>query len=300
MLHCSMSYFSVLMLHLETPDQARSWCAAQRDAGSTIGFVPTMGALHQGHLSLLDRARRENTVCCVSIFVNPLQFEDRKDFSAYPRDLEADLSLLEDHGCDMVFRGTLEQFFPEIASIDDIEILPAGRFGHGLEEEFRPGHLDGVRTIVNRLFKVVGPGRAYFGEKDFQQTLVVSDLAEEMGYPEVIVCPTVRERSGLALSSRNALLSSKEKTEAEHIYAALQAAAHAWANGERSAQALRREMESSLAASNLQLEYAAVRDPLDWTEKEPSRPLSRAQALIAARLGPVRLIDNLRLDRSPN
>ena len=181
------------MLHLDSPAEAAHWCATQRERGRTIGFVPTMGALHNGHLSLITRACEENTACCASIFINPLQFEDTEDYDAYPRDTESDLALLEAHGCNMVFMGSLHQFFPEISDINEIKTLPAGPYGSGLEEQFRPGHLDGVRTIVERLFLTVGASRVYFGEKDFQQTLVVLDLAREMGYPEVVVCPTVRE-----------------------------------------------------------------------------------------------------------
>ena len=284
------------MLHLSSPADAREWCASERRRNKTIGFVPTMGALHRGHLSLLDRARRENTACCVSIFINPLQFEDGQDFDAYPRNLDTDLSLLADNGCDMVFEGTLEQFFPEIDPKESIPLIPAGHFGKGLEEEFRPGHLDGVRTIVDRLFKVVGESKAYFGEKDFQQTLVVSDLAKAIGYPEVIVCPTVREASGLALSSRNSLLKAEQANEVTKIYQALLTAKKSWQRGERNPETLCRAMSEILEASTLVIEYAAIRDPENWSESPPYSHLNQAQALIAARMGSVRLIDNMRLD----
>ena len=284
------------MLHLSSPAEAKEWCASQRRLNQTIGFVPTMGALHRGHLSLLNRARQENTACCVSIFINPLQFEDGQDFDAYPRNLDTDLSLLADNGCDMVFEGTLEQFFPEIDPKDSIPLIPAGQFGKGLEEEFRPGHLDGVRTIVDRLFKVVGESKAYFGEKDFQQTLVVSDLARAIGYPEVIVCPTVREVSGLALSSRNSLLKAEQASDAKKIYQALLAAKKFWQQGERNPETLRRAMNDILEASTLVIEYTAIRDPENWSASPPYGHLTQAQALIAARMGSVRLIDNMRLD----
>lgn len=295
MLQCSMSYFCLAMLHLRNPSDAQHWCNAQRETGRSVGFVPTMGALHRGHESLVDRARSENDVCCASIFVNPLQFEDGQDFNAYPRDLNADLAVLEAHGCDMIFEGTLESFFPEVEDVRRIPMIPAGPFGKGLEELCRPGHLDGVRTIVDRLFRFVGPAKAYFGEKDFQQTLVVMDLAEALGYPEVIVCPTVREPSGLALSSRNTLLSPDEKKEAERIFQSLAAAAKAWSSGMRHAHLLREKMIEQFAGSQLIIEYAAVRNPSAWTADDPPGELSHAQALIAARLGRVRLIDNLQL-----
>ena len=285
------------MLHLDSPTEAARWCSAQRDHGRTIGFVPTMGALHSGHLSLVTRACNENTACCASIFINPLQFEDAEDYDAYPRDTESDLALLKSHGCDMVFMGSLHQFFPEISDINEIKTLSAGPHGSGLEGQFRPGHLDGVTTIVERLFRTVGAARVYFGEKDFQQTLVVSDLARDMGYPEVVVCPTVREDSGLALSSRNVLLSTDEKTRAQRIYPALLAARDAWSSGERDPGRLSAIMMECLSLDGLVVEYAEVRDPGHWISEPQVTPLEHAQALIAVRVGSVRLIDNLRLDQ---
>ena len=285
------------MLHLDSPTEAARWCSAQRDHGRTIGFVPTMGALHSGHLSLVTRACNENTACCASIFINPLQFEDAEDYDAYPRDTESDLALLKSHGCDMVFMGSLHQFFPEISDINEIKTLSAGPHGSGLEGQFRPGHLDGVTTIVERLFRTVGAAQVYFGEKDFQQTLVVSDLARDMGYPEVVVCPTVREDSGLALSSRNVLLSTDEKTRAQRIYPALLAARDAWSSGERDPGRLSAIMMECLSLDGLVVEYAEVRDPGHWISEPQATPLEHAQALIAVRVGSVRLIDNLRLDQ---
>ena len=285
------------MLHLDSPAEAAHWCSAQRERGSTIGFVPTMGALHNGHLSLITRACDENAACCASIFINPLQFEDTEDYDAYPRDTESDLALLEAHGCNMVFMGSLDQFFPESSDINEIKTLPAGPYGSGLEEQFRPGHLDGVRTIVERLFLTVGASRVYFGEKDFQQTLVVADLAQQMGYPEVVVCPTVREDSGLALSSRNVRLSADEKTRAEQIYPALLAARDAWSSGERDPGRLSAIMIECLNHDGLVVEYAEVRDPGRWIAQPQATPLEHGQALIAVRIGSVRLIDNLRLDQ---
>ena len=285
------------MLHLDSPAEAAHWCSAQRERGSTIGFVPTMGALHNGHLSLITRACDENAACCASIFINPLQFEDTEDYDAYPRDTESDLALLEAHGCNMVFMGSLDQFFPESSDINQIKTLPAGPYGSGLEEQFRPGHLDGVRTIVERLFLTVGASRVYFGEKDFQQTLVVADLAQQMGYPEVVVCPTVREDSGLALSSRNVRLSADEKTRAQQIYPALLAARDAWSSGERDPGRLSAIMIECLNHDGLVVEYAEVRDPGRWISQPQASPLEHGQALIAVRIGSVRLIDNLRLDQ---
>ncbi len=287
------------MLHLPSPDAAQTWCQQQRSNGRTIGFVPTMGSLHRGHLSLIKRACSENEICCVSIFVNPLQFEDSKDYNAYPRNLDSDLTTLEQQGCTMVFVGSLGQFFPEIVDLQEIKTLGAGRYGRGLEGTFRPGHLDGVQTIVDRLFRTVGPSHVYFGEKDFQQTLVVSDLAAEIGYPQVVVCPTIRDDSGLALSSRNALLSPHQKKQAQGIYQALLAAHQAWALGERQPEILASTMMEVMKDTDLGVDYAEVRDPSAWTETMPKAPLQQAQALIAAHIGQVRLIDTLRLDSRP-
>lgn len=283
----------------EAPDAAIEWLASRRSGGRSVGFVPTMGALHAGHLELVRRARAENDLVCVSVFVNPLQFDDRRDFERYPRDFAADAELLATERCDLVFSGTLAQFFPgSDGRADRVPITAAGRASLGLEGAHRPGHFDGVATIVERLFELVRPTRAYFGAKDFQQTLVVGELAQRMGYPRIVVCPTSREPSGLARSSRNALLAPRDLERAPAIHAALVAAREAWRQrGVRRAAELSSVMRTALAPSGLEVEYAEVRDPLDWTEHAPDVALERAIALIAARAGAVRLIDNLRLDR---
>ena len=279
------------------PSSARKWCARERAAGRSLGFVPTMGALHAGHLRLVERARRDNDRAVVSVFVNPLQFDDPRDFERYPRDLEADAALLSGAGCDLLFSGTLDEFFPESGGLRErIPWREAGPTGEGLEGAHRQGHFRGVATIVARLFEVVEPTRAYFGAKDFQQTLVVRDLAQRMGRPEIVVCPTVREPGGLALSSRNALLTPAQREQALAIHAALQAAAGAWRAGVRDAEGLAQPMRALLARSPLEVEYAEVRDPHAWSARPPPGELRHAVALVAARLGAVRLIDNLRLD----
>jgi pantoate--beta-alanine ligase len=285
-----------MMLRLPDPESARHWCVEQRAAGRTIGFVPTMGALHPGHMELLQRARAENDVSCVSIFVNPLQFNDPNDLGSYPRDFAQDAHMLEEAGCDMIFTGTLEQFFPEVNNPEQIAKRQPGPAAEGVEGTARPGHFAGVATICERLFKVVGPARAYFGEKDFQQTLVVKDLARALGYPEIVVCPTVREPSGLAWSSRNYLLSEAERVQATCLSRALFATRDAWRAGERDPARLRSALLRELRVDGVQLEYAEVRDPEAWSPDRPDAPLVRAQALVAARVGKVRLIDTLRLD----
>ncbi len=286
-----------MVVHLPDPDSARGWCAEQRAAGRSIGFVPTMGGLHEGHLSLVRRAVAENEITCVSIFVNPLQFNDPGDLASYPRNLDDDIRQLQDIGCDMVFTGTFEQFFPDVESPEDIVQRDPGPGADGVEGAGRPGHFAGVATICERLFKVVGSARAYFGEKDFQQTLVVKDLARALGYPEIVVCPTVREPSGLAYSSRNVLLTDSERERAACISRALFSARHAWHQGECEAGKLREVMLRELDVDGIDVEYAELRDPHDWRPEAPAGSLVRAQALIAARIGKARLIDNLRLDR---
>ncbi len=286
-----------MVVHLPDPDSARGWCAEQRAAGRSIGFVPTMGGLHEGHLSLVRRAVAENEITCVSIFVNPLQFNDPGDLASYPRNLDDDIRQLQDTGCDMVFTGTFEQFFPDVESPEDIVQQDPGPGADGVEGTGRPGHFAGVATICERLFKVVGSARAYFGEKDFQQTLVVKDLARALGYPEIVVCPTVREPSGLAYSSRNVLLTDSERERAACISRALFSARHAWHQGECEAGKLREVMLRELDVDGIDVEYAELRDPHDWRPEAPTGSLVRAQALIAARIGKARLIDNLRLDR---
>jgi len=288
------------ILRFEAPAEASAWCRAWRASGKSLGFVPTMGALHEGHLALVRRARAENDAACVSVFVNPLQFNERRDFERYPRDFEADVRLLERAGCAMVFTGTLAGFFPRELDARG-ELAPAawiepGPSALGLEGDLRPGHFRGVATIVARLFELVQPTRAYFGAKDYQQTLVVRDLVRARGGPEIVVCPTERESSGLARSSRNELLAPAARHEARALHQALLAARAAWRAGERRPAELERCLRSALAGVPLELEYAALRDPEAWTRAAPTAPLERATALLAVRLGGVRLIDNLRLD----
>lgn len=278
------------------PGEAQAWCSRARGEGRTLGFVPTMGALHGGHLSLIRTALAANDSVCASVFVNPLQFDEKRDFDRYPRDLEGDAAMLGEAGCSMVFTGTLAQFFPAT-------LLPSGAFPKealrdpgpralGLEGDLRPGHFAGVATIVARLFEVAHPDRAYFGQKDFQQTLVVRDLARELGFPEIVVCPTIREPSGLAMSSRNQLLSSEDRTRATALSHSLEVAREAWNRGARDACALAAAMRETLARAAISVEYATVRDPENWTREEPAGALERAVALVAARVSSVRLIDN--------
>lgn len=276
------------------PAAAARWCAARRARGEALGFVPTMGALHEGHLTLVERARRECAAVVVSVFVNPLQFNDPRDFERYPRDLEGDARLLAGAGAGMLFSGTLAQFFPEVPEGAAVPLRTPGPAAAGLEGEFRPGHFAGVATICARLFELVRPARAYFGAKDFQQCRVVSELAAELGFPEIVVCPTSRDPDGLARSSRNQLLSSADRPAALALSRALFAARAAFRAGERRADELEAVLARELAG--LEVEYAVVRDPRRLAEL-PRGPLREARGLIAARVGRVRLIDNLDLVR---
>jgi len=291
---------------LPDPASAGRWCEERRRRGQRLGFVPTMGALHDGHLALVRRALSENDAVCVSVFVNPLQFDEASDLARYPRDFEGDAELLDGAGCDMVFTGTLEQFFPELPDLNGLAGTDAraralagvdpGPGAEGLEGERRPGHFDGVAAIVARLFAVVAPDVAYFGEKDFQQTLVVRHLARAAGGPRIAVCPTEREPSGLARSSRNARLDDAARARATCLSRGLFAAREAWRAGERDPRELRATLAQELEAGGVEVEYAEVRDPERWTAGAPDAPLERAQGLVAARVGAVRLIDSLRLD----
>ncbi len=283
---------------LDHPGAAAKWCSTQRENGKSIGFVPTMGALHEGHLSLIRRSVEENDVTCASIFVNPLQFNDPHDYANYPTQTQSDHEKLRRSRCDMAFGGTRETIFPEVAGGGEVEILDPGPYAIGLEGEHRPGHFGGVCTVVARLFGFVGQCRAYFGEKDYQQLLIIQALAKRLGYPDIAACPTVRNADGVALSSRNRLLTRQELKIASALYRSLNAARACWDDGERQAERLRQAMRAELNHPDIQLEYAEIKNPNHWLA-ELTGPASTlrdeaAIALVAARVGSaqVRLIDN--------
>lgn len=289
-----------MIVRIESPAEAGAWCAQVIASGRTLGFVPTMGALHEGHMELVRRARAENDATCASVFVNPLQFNDPRDFARYPRDFAHDAQMLAASGTDMAFTGALAGFFPRElradGTFDPARLLDPGPNAEGLEGALRPGHFAGVATIVERLFDIVRPTRAYFGQKDYQQTLVVRDLARRRGSPKIVVCATSRETTGLARSSRNELLQPEDRERALVLSRGLRAALAAWQSGERDAETLQRTLREATSAPGVELEYAALRDPRRWTREEPRGRLERAIALVAARVGGVRLIDNQPLD----
>jgi pantoate--beta-alanine ligase len=266
--------------------------AARRAAAGPLALVPTMGALHAGHLALVARARAEAASVWVSIFVNPLQFGPREDLAAYPRDLEGDLSQLRANGVDLVFTPELAEMYPPGFSTR----VEVGGVSEGLEGERRPGHFAGVATVVARLFGLTRPDLAYFGEKDAQQLRVIQRLTADLGLDlRIVPVATVREPDGLALSSRNVYLDPVERRAATVLWRSLQAARRAFQAGERDAERLRAAMRAVLAAEPLaRVDYVSVAD--DVTLKELTEIAGPAVASLAVRIGATRLIDNVRLD----
>jgi pantoate--beta-alanine ligase len=269
--------------------ELRSALDAFRASGARVGFVPTMGFLHDGHASLMRRARSDNDVVLVSIFVNPLQFGPSEDLAAYPRDLERDLAACEREGVDLVFHPGVEEMYPEPASVT----VSAGAVGDILEGRTRPGHFDGVATVVAKLFNIAGPCRAYFGEKDAQQLVVIRGLARSLDFPvEVVGCPTVREPGGLAMSSRNVYLSAGERRAARVLSEALRGALAEVEAGETDGRAVAVRMGAAVAAEPLaRLDYAACVDP--ETLGEAAEVDGPVLLLVAAWVGKARLIDNM-------
>lgn len=270
-----------------TADELRASLALARRAGRSVGLVPTMGALHAGHVSLVEAARRADDFTVATIFVNPTQFGPHEDFNRYPRTLDADLTALRAAGTELVFAPHANDMYgPRHATFVEMSGVAEPLEGH-----CRPGHFRGVATVVLKLFNLVMPDRAYFGQKDYQQTLVIRRMVADLDLPvEVRVCPTVREADGLALSSRNAYLSSSDRERARSLSGALARAAELVAGGERCAAVVQGAMQEVLAAETDRIDYAALADPETLAPVEMiDRPLV---ALIAAFVGPTRLIDN--------
>jgi pantoate--beta-alanine ligase len=260
---------------------------------AVVALVPTMGALHAGHLSLIERARESADVVVVSIFVNPTQFSDPTDFELYPRDLEHDLAVVAGVGADLVFAPSEREMYP--AGAPQVTVDP-GPLGLLLEGRSRPGHFRGVATVVAKLFDAVAPNLAYFGEKDYQQLLLVTRLVEDLSLPvRVIGCPTVREDDGLALSSRNGRLSPAERRAAPVLYQSLLAGRGALALGASPEEAEAAMAGCAGAEELVALDYARVLDAASLGPPADG-PL---RLLIAALVGPVRLIDNLSADEAP-
>ena len=258
---------------------------------SGIGFVPTMGALHAGHRSLVERARRECATVVVSVFVNPTQFNDKTDLKNYPRTPEADLGLLEEVGADYVFMPSVEEVYPE----PDTRTFDFGMIDKVMEGATRPGHFNGVAQVVSRLFDLVKPAKAYFGEKDFQQIAVIREMVRQLRIPvEIIPCPIVRGEDGLALSSRNTLLDTDHRTAAPYIYKVLKAAV------EKSHQTTPDQLAAWVTAqveSNplLKVIYFQVVDAATMQQVRTWEESPAIQGCIAVQAGDIRLIDNIKL-----
>jgi pantoate--beta-alanine ligase len=277
---------------IESGPKLRAQLDEARIAGRTVGFVPTMGALHDGHLSLVRRAREETDVVALSIFVNPLQFGDPSDLASYPRLMERDLRLSENHGVDVAFTPSEAEMYP---NGEPEVVVHVGPIGDRLEGASRPGHFDGVATVVTKLFNLAGPCTAYFGEKDAQQLAVIRRMVADHDAPVTVVgCETVREPDGVAMSSRNLRLTDEHRAAAPCLYRALAYAERLVREEERDARVLKAEMAKRIAVEPLaRLDYVAVVD--DATFEEVDRISAPARALVAARFGEIRLIDNLAL-----
>jgi pantoate--beta-alanine ligase len=262
--------------------------AARRSFAGIVGLVPTMGYLHEGHLSLVRRARAECDHVAVSIFVNPTQFGPKEDLSSYPRDLERDLSLIEPLGTDLVWTSTAEIMYPK-GYQTWVEVETVTRH---LEGAMRPGHFRGVTTVVSKLFNAVQPHKAYFGQKDAQQAAVIRQMTRDLNFPiEIVVCPIVREPDGLAMSSRNVYLDTEERKAATVLYRALTATKNLYENGERDAEKLRQMMKEVLAIELLaQMQYVSCAD-YDTLE-ELETVTGKALLSMAVFVGKTRLIDN--------
>lgn len=283
------------MILFKKATDLRKWVDAQSKKGNSIAFVPTMGALHAGHISLIDAASKENQVTISSIFVNPTQFNDLKDFEKYPITIEKDIEMLEAAGCNVLFLPSVKEMYPE-------GIKPEMQYELGyietiLEGKFRPGHFQGVCMVVHRLLDIVQPDNLYLGQKDYQQCMVISKLVELINQQDTIkvnICPTLREKDGLAMSSRNVRLNEDERKLAAIIYRCLSYIKEH--TGKQSVNDIKKQTQSMLEEAGLRVDYVEIAEakhlsPITtWDEKE------KAVALIAAFMNEVRLIDNMLLN----
>lgn len=279
------------MVLVKTIKELQEFLEEFRGNGS-IGFVPTMGALHKGHLSLVEKAAVENSVVVVSIFVNPTQFNDLNDLKRYPRNLEADMKLLEPTGCDLVFAPEPEEIYPE----PDTRKFDFGNLEKVMEGKHRPGHFNGVAQVVSKLFKMVNPDKAYFGLKDFQQLAIIQKMVNMLEMPvEIVPCPIVREESGLAMSSRNELLSAEERQNAALIFQTLKKAKNL--AGAISVRELENEVIKTINKNPfLNVEYFEIVDFENLQPVESWQAEGKKIACIAVFCGKVRLIDNIVLN----
>ncbi|WP_134089457.1 pantoate--beta-alanine ligase [Olivibacter sp. XZL3] len=277
-----------------TKNALEAHLSAFRSAGKTIGFVPTMGALHEGHLALIERAKSTTSISVCSIFVNPTQFNDPADLEKYPRPIEKDIALLEAAGCDVLFLPTVGEMYP---SDEEAWSFDLGQLDKIWEGAKRPGHYQGVTQIVNKLFHIVKPNIAFFGQKDFQQCMVIQLMVDKLALPvRLEIVDTIRDADGLAKSSRNVRLSPRARTQALALSKALFMVKQAVEQGESPQQAKEEALRFLQQAKGVELEYFAVCNPRDLTEIGPEQQNIRPLVVIlAAWVGGVRLIDNILL-----
>jgi len=279
------------MLILRTISETQDHLDGIRHNNKTIGLVPTMGALHEGHLSLIRTCSAENDMTIVSIFVNPTQFNDPEDFNKYPRDFDNDIAILKNHPCDLVFAPSIEEMYP----FPDTREFRFGTLDSIMEGKYRPGHFNGVAQIVSKLFEIIKPGRAYFGQKDFQQLVVIRDLVRQLDLSvQIVSCPIIREHDGLAMSSRNQLLTEKQRIAAGKINKSLEKAV--LLAGKTDVGTLRKNIISEIDSDPLlKAEYFEIVD------EETLKPVSEWSdktvkiGCIAVQVGNVRLIDNIKI-----
>ncbi len=265
---------------------------SHKENGLSTGFVPTMGALHQGHISLVERAARENDIVVVSIFVNPTQFNNPDDLHNYPRTLEADTTLLRKFKCDYVFAPDEKTIYPE----PDTRIFSFGRLEAVMEGMHRPGHFTGVARVVSKLFSIVKPHRAYFGEKDFQQLAIVKNMVDQMKFDiSIVPCPIIREDDGLAMSSRNALLTPAQRNAAPSIYQAMKKVEKKY--NTNTIKELKAYFKEAVELSPLmKVEYVEIADELTLEPIDQKIDKQNVRLFVAVHAGGVRLIDNLKIN----
>ncbi len=275
---------------LRIPRITQDSCKKHLLRGRSLGFVPTMGALHAGHLSLIKRAKMENDVVIVSIFVNPLQFGPAEDLDKYPRDIEEDIRKLRQEDIDILFLPDNNLMYPQSFSTS----IEVGALSERLYGKFRPGHFRGVATVVAKLFNIITPTRAYFGQKDFQQTVIIKKMAKDLNFDvDIIACPTMREHDGLAMSSRNVYLDKEQRRAACVLYRCLIKASDTVQSGVTSGKKIRELMKDIISSEPLiaGIDYASVYDP--ETLEEVDEIKNNVLFAVAVRIGKTRLIDNI-------
>lgn len=263
----------------------------KHNLGLKVGFVPTMGALHEGHISLINRAKKENDIVVCSVFVNPIQFNNQTDLEKYPRTPEHDIEKLKQAGCDAVFMPSVEEMYPN--KVEDH--YDFGDLERVMEGACRPGHFNGVAIVVRKLFEIVTPNRAYFGEKDFQQLAIINKMVSNLNMNlEIVPCPIVRENDGLAMSSRNVRLNESERAIAPKIYATLNDATSR-KNEMTPAELRQYALDKFAEIKEFDLEYVEITDETNLKSLENWNECEHARIFVALQLGPVRLIDNVRI-----